>query len=427
MQRGKTGLWRNHDFNKLWAGQTVSTFGTMLTRIALPLTALLALDSTPLQQGLLQAVEGGPVLLAGLFAGVWVDRLRRRPVMIVADIARAVLLASIPVAAFVGSLTMLQLYLVAATAAIFTAFFDAAYPAYLPTLVGRENIIEGNARMTASASVAEMGGFGAAGALVQFLSGPLAVLVDAVTFLISAVSLGWIKAKEPPPQPKELRQSVIQEAKEGLRVVWRDRTLRALVACVTTIRFAGGAFGALYMLYAVRDLRLSPAVAGIVAGFGGLGSLGGSMLAKPALRRFGAKPVLIMGFGLGGAFQGLVPLAHGAPLRAIAFLLTAQIVGDGLMTIAWVNDVSLRQQLVPDRLLGRISATANVLGVLAMPVGALTGGIIGQVISPRASLAVSAMGFSLAALWVAVAPIRTPASDEHPLASFASSLEVEAK
>src|SRR6185369_4890042 len=178
------------------------------------------------------------------------------------------------------------------------------------------------------------GGFGAAGALVQFLSGPIAVLVDAVTFLISAISLGWIKTDEPPPKSKELRQSVIQEAKEGLRLVWNDRTLRALVACVTTIRFAGGAFGALYMLYAVRDLGLSPAVAGIIAGFGGLGSLGGSMLAKPALRRFGAKPVLIMGFGLGGAFQGLVPLAHGAPLRVIAFLLTAQIIGDGLMTIA---------------------------------------------------------------------------------------------
>jgi len=427
MPPGKRGLWRNHDFTKLWAGQTVSTFGTMLTRIALPLTALLTLDSTPLQQGLLQAVEGGPVLLAGLFAGVWVDRLRRRPVMIVADLARAAVLASIPVAAFVGSLTMLQLYLVAATAAVFTAFFDAAYPAYLPTLVGRENIVEGNARMTASASVAEMGGFGAAGALVQFLSGPIAVLVDAVTFLISAISLGWIKTNEPPPKSKELRQSVIQEAKEGLHLVLNDRTLRALVACVTTIRFAGGAFGALYMLYAVRDLGLSPAVAGIIAGFGGLGSLGGSMLAKPALRRFGAKPVLIMGFGLGGAFQGLVPLAHGAPLRVIAFLLTAQIIGDGLMTIAWVNDVSLRQQLVPDRFLGRISATANVLGVLAMPAGALTGGIIGQISTPRASLTVSAFCFSLAALWVAAAPIRTPAGDEHPLESFAAPLEVEAK
>lgn len=405
-----TGLWRHRDFTKFWAGQTVSIFGTMLTQVALPLTALLALNSSPLEQGFLQAVQAGPVLVTGLFAGVWVDRLRRRPVMIAADLARAVLLFSIPAAAFAGTLTMAQLYFVAAAAAMFTAFFDAAYPAYLPTLVGRENIVEGNAKLAASASVAEMGGFAAAGALVQFLSGPLAMLVDAVTFVVSAFSLAWIRTSESEPQPKELRESATREAIKGLRVVWRDPTLRALVACSTTIRLAGGTFGAMYMLFAVRDLGLSPTAAGVIAGCGGLGSLAGSVLAEPALRRLGAKTTLMVGFALGGAFQGLVPLAHGTPFRAGLFLLTAQIIGDGLMTMAFVNDVSLRQLLVPDRLLGRVSATANVLGVVAMPVGALAGGIIGQFASPRAALAAGVLGFSLAALWVAVTPIRTPAS-----------------
>jgi MFS family permease len=234
------------------------------------------------------------------------------------------------------------------------------------------------------------------------------MLVDAVTFVVSALSLGWIRTPEPPPQPKALRKSATREAVEGLRVVWRDRTLRALVACATTIRLAGGAFGAMYMLFAVRDLGLSPTAAGIIAGCGGLGSLAGSMLAEPALRRFGAKTTLIAGFALGGAFQGLVPLAHGTALRAGLFLLGAQIIGDGFMTIAFVNDVSLRQLLVPDRLLGRVSATANVLGVVAMPIGALAGGIIGQLASPRAALAAGALGFSLAALWMVTAPIRTP-------------------
>ena len=404
-----TGLWRHRDFTKLWAGQTVSIFGTMLTRIALPLTALLTLNSSPLQQGFLQAVEGGPVLLAGLFAGVWVDRLRRRPVMIGADLARAALLFSIPVAAFAGALTMAQLYIVAAAAAVFTAFFDAAYPAYLPTLVGRERIVEGNAKLAASASVAEMGGFAAAGALVQFLSGPVAMLVDAVTFVISAFSLAWIRKQESEPQPKELRESATREAIQGLSVVWRDPTLRALVASSTTIRFAGGAFGAMYMLFAVRDLGLSPTAAGVIAGCGGLGSLAGSLLAEPALRRLGAKSTLIVGFAVGGAFQGLVPLAHGTAFRAGLFLLIAQIFGDALMTMAFVNDLSLRQLLVPDRLLGRVSATANVLGVVAMPVGALGGGIIGQLFSPRAALAAGALGLSLAAVWVAASPIRSPA------------------
>jgi MFS family permease len=164
------------------------------------------------------------------------------------------------------------------------------------------------------------------------------------------------------------------------------------------------------MLFSVRDLGLSPTLAGIIAGCGGLGSLAGSILAGPALRRLGAKATLVVGFAVGGAFQGLVPLAHGTALRAALFLLTAQIIGDGLMTMAFVNDVSLRQQLVPDRLLGRVSATANVLGVMAMPVGALVGGIVGQFASPRAALAAAAVGFSLAALWVAAAPIRTPIS-----------------
>ena len=413
------GLLRQPDFRKLLAGQTVSVFGTMLTRIALPLTALLTLDSSPLEQGFLQAIQAAPVLVAGLFAGVWVDRLRRRPVMITADLARAVLLLSIPASAFAGALTMGQLYIVAAATAVFTTLFEAAYPAYLPTLVGRENVVEGNAKLAAGASVdldtvylaAEMAGFAAAGALVQFLSGPLAMLVDACTFIVSALSLKWIRKPEPEPQPRELRKSAIREVAEGLRVVWSDRTLRALVACSTTIRLAGGAFGAMYMLFAVRDLHLSPTAAGIIAGCGGLGSLAGSMLAEPALRRLGAKATLITGFALGGAFQGLVPLAHGTAFAAGLYLLGAQVIGDGLMTIAFVNDVSLRQALVPDRLLGRVSATANVLGVVAMPVGALAGGVIGQFASPRTALAAASLCFSLAALWVVVAPIRTPITE----------------
>jgi hypothetical protein len=302
-----------------------------------------------------------------------------------------------------------HLYLVAASTAVFTTLFDAAYPAYLPTVVGLENVVEGNAKLAAGASIAEMGGFAAAGALVQFLSGPLAVIVDAVTFIVSALSLKWIRTPEPKPRPRALRDSAIREATEGLIVVWRDPTLRALVACSTTMRLAGGAFGAMYMLFAVRDLGLSPTRAGIIAGCGGLGSLAGSMLAGPALRQLGAKATLVVGFALGGAFQGLVPLAHGTVFVAGLYLLGAQVIGDGLMTMAFVNDVSLRQSLVPDRLLGRVSATANVLGVAAMPVGAIAGGVIGQLASPRVALAAASICFSLAALWVVVAPISSPA------------------
>ncbi len=406
------GLWRQSDFVKLWAGQTVSVFGSMVTRIALPLTALLSLGAGPLQLGYLKAIEDGPMLVAGLLAGVWVDRTRRRHVMMAADVARAGLLASIPVAAATGRLTMAHLYGVAALAALCTTFFNAAYPAYLPTLVGRDQLVEGNSKLTGSAAVAEMGGFASAGVLVQVLGGPLAFLVDAWTFLVSALSLAWIRAPEPRLHSHVRQRRAIGEAADGLRAVWRDRSVRALVACSTTMSLAGGAFGALYMLFAVRTLGLSPAAAGVIAGCGGGGSLVGALLAAPARRRFGPKATLIAGFGLGGACQLLVPLAHGGPWAAGAYLVAAQVLGDGLMTVALVNDVSLRQALVDDAVLGRVSATANMLTVAAMPVGALAAGWIGQAASPRIALAAAALTFALAALWIVPAPLRSDASPE---------------
>jgi MFS family permease len=229
------------------------------------------------------------------------------------------------------------------------------------------------------------------------------MLVDAATFVVSALSLGLIRTPEPAPPAPEVRESAFREALAGAGAVWRDPTLRALVACSTTLRLAGGAFGAMYMIYAVRDLGLSPTAAGIIAGCGGFGSLLGAALAGRALDRFGAKTTLAGGFALGGLFQGLVPLAAGAPVTVAAMLVTAQVVGDGLMTIAYVNDVSLRQSIVPDELLGRVSATANLLAVGAMPVGALAGGLAGQLASPRMALGVASVGLVLSSLWIVFA------------------------
>jgi hypothetical protein len=404
MRQRPTSLWRHPGFVKLWAGQTVSMFGSMLTRIALPLTALLALGSSPLQQGYLQAAGAVPVLVAGLFAGAWVDRLRRRPVMIAADLARAALLLLVPAAAFAGRLAMWHLYGVAAMMAFCAAFFDAAYPAYLPTLVGRDRVVEGNAKLSGSAAVAEMSGFASAGLLVQYFSGPAALLFDAFSFVVSALSIAWIRAPEAPMPVGTARPGIRAEVADGLVLVWRDATLRALVACSATVAVAGGVFAAMYMLFAVRDLGLSPAAAGLIAACGGLGSLGGALGAGPALRRLGARTTLLLGFGLGGAFQCLVPLAHGTPFAAGLYLVVAQVAGDGLMTVALINDASLRQTLVSDRALGRVAAIANVLRVIALPVGALAGGIVGQLASPRAALAGGAVCFVLSAGWIAMAP-----------------------
>src|SRR5688572_16340168 len=204
-------LWRNTDFLKLWLGQTVSLAGTMVGGFALPLVAVLTLEATPLQLGLLRTFDVVPAILVGLFAGVWVDRLRRRPIMVWVDIGRAIVLLSIPVAALLGQLRMEQLYAVAVAVGVLTLLFDVAYRSYLPTLVSREALVEGNARISASNSVVEAAGFGVAGVLVQWLSAPIAILVDAASFLLSALSLRLIRHCEPPPAPPEERESALDE------------------------------------------------------------------------------------------------------------------------------------------------------------------------------------------------------------------------
>jgi predicted MFS family arabinose efflux permease len=399
-------LWRDPDFVRLWAGQTTSVFGSMLTRIALPLTALLALDSTALEQGYLQAAEALPALLAGAIGGAWIDRLRRRRVMIAADSFRALLIALVPLIAFTGGLAMWHLYAVAMLTAGATVLFESAYAAYLPGLVGREKVVGANAALNGSAAAAEMAGFSAAGSLVQIIGGPATLLVDSATFVVSAVSLGSVRRPDPVPVPPRTPTTLARDIVEGWRLVWHHATLRPLVACSTTMALAGGIFAAMYVLYAVRDLALSPAILGLVIACGGLGSLAGAVAAPRALRQLGARRVLLVGFGVGGACQCLVPLASGSPLAAAACLIAAQIFGDGFITAAAVNDASLRQQIVGDDMLGRVGGIAHALKVAALPVGALGGGIIGQVVGARAALAVAGLLFLAAPLWLVALPDR---------------------
>src|SRR5262249_23335746 len=197
------GLWSHHDFMRLWAGQTVSQLGSTVTREALPYTAILALGATPIQMGLLGAAGAAPLLLLGLLAGVWVDRLRRRPVMIAADLGRAVLLLSVPGAYLLGLLRIEQLYVVAALVGVLSVFFDVAYQAFLPSLVQREQIFEGNSKLGMSGSVAEIAGPPLGGTLVQLVGGPVTILLDALSFVFSARSLLRIRAPEPAPAAPE--------------------------------------------------------------------------------------------------------------------------------------------------------------------------------------------------------------------------------
>src|SRR5437868_10909625 len=245
-----SGLWRHSEFVKLWTGQTISLFGTEVSQLAIPLTAALVLNATPAQMGLLAALEYAPFLLLSLFAGVWVDRMYRRPVLIVADIGRALLLGSIPLSALLGLLRIEQLYVVGLMTGVLTVFFDVAYQSYLPVLVKREHLVEGNSKLEVSRSVAQIAGPGVAGALVQVITAPLAVLVDALSFVASVISLLLIRVREPAPVRHDGNAgSIWSELREGLDVVLGNPLLRSIAGCTGTSNLFGNGVMAVYVLY----------------------------------------------------------------------------------------------------------------------------------------------------------------------------------
>lgn len=399
MQR--TVLWQHADFLRLWLGQSVSQFGSQIGGMALELTAILVLGATPIQLGILSAARSAPVLAVGLLAGVWVDRVRRRPLLIAADLGRALLLASIPTAWLLGALSMAQIYGVAALVAILAIVFDIAHQALLPSLVSRRQLVEANSKLGMSESLAESVGPGLAGALVQAISAPLAILLDALSFLASALAVALIRTPEPAPVIES--RGMRQEIGEGLRAIGDDPRQRALLATTLTTAFFGGMIGALYSLFVLRALGLSPLVLGVVIGCGGIGAFSGAALAERVRARLRLGRVLVLSLALGGGFQLLMPLAGGD--WAVPMLIVAQILGDVGLSIFFIHERSLRQSLTPDRLLGRVNASREFLIALVLPVGALVGGLLGQTVGLRPTLALGVLGVTLACLWIVFSPL----------------------
>lgn len=415
-----TGLWRHPDFVKLWAGQTVSVFGSLITGFALPLVAILALDASALDVALLGMAELAPGLVAGLFAGVWVDRLRRRPIMIAADLGRALLLASVPAAWALGALGLGQLYLVAMLVSVLTVCFDVSYAAYLPSLVARDRLVEGNAKLEASNSVAEVAGFGIAGVLVQLLTAPVAILVDALTFLVSALSLSRIRTAEPGPRPEadgDEPATVVREIADGLRLVWGDRMLRALAGAAATREFFAHIFVAVLTLFLVEELELEPAVFGAVFGIGGISAFVGAIFVERWTRAWGLGRTMLGSLGLSILATFLIPLASG-PAPLAAGMLALEQATDGTGMAYQINSVSLRQAITPPRLLGRVNASMRVLEQGAMLLGLLVGGLLGERIGLRPTVFLGVLGMTLALPWIILSPI--PALREHPQPATAS-------
>jgi MFS family permease len=402
----RTSLWRHADFMKLWAGQTVSELGSVVTRTAVPLVALLVLGAGPFQMALLVVAGGLAVLLVGFFAGAWVDRLRRRPVLIVADALRAVLLFSIPAAYLAGILRLEQLYVVVFLEGCVGALFDAAYPAYVPSLIGLDRVVEGNSKLATSSSLAEIGGPGIGGGLVQLIGAPFAILVDAISYVVSAISIGFIRSPEPPRPPRAASAKIRLEIAEGLRLVRRHPILVPLTLRSVIAHVAGSFYGVLYTIYLIDDLHLSPLLLGIVISAGGVGALGGSFLAARVIERLGYGPALIW-MATGASLIGvLTPLAGGPLLVATLMVFLPQLIGDGLQTIEGVAELSLIQGVIPDRVLGRVNATLEVFSHgIAYPLGALAAAVIAGWIGVRGGIAIGWAGMAASIALLILSPL----------------------
>jgi MFS family permease len=399
-------LWRHREFLKFWAGSAISDVGSQVTVLAVPLIAALTLEATPWQMGLLSAAGSAPILLVGLFAGVWVDRVRRRPVMIATDLGRSALLLIIPLAAVTGALRIEILYAVLLLTGALTVLFDVANMSLLPSLVAPDRIVEGNTKLQSTSAVAQVAGPSVGGVLVNLMTAPFALLVDALSFLISAAFIARTRVAEATADTRDARAGVVGEITEGVRVVVGDRVLRALAgASATTILF-GRVFMAVYVLYMTRVLGLGAMGVGLVFATGGVGSFAGSIVAERLARRFGPGPAMIgaqVAFGLTGM---LVPLAVLVPSWALPMIVASEFAQWMAILVYYVNAISVRQAITPDRVLGRVNATMRFLAGGANPIGAVIGGALGGLIGVPLTLVVASFGMLLGFLWLLLSPVR---------------------
>jgi MFS family permease len=394
------------DFGRVWAALSVSLLGTEITALALPLLAALTLGASALEMGVLAAAGQVPFLLFSLPAGAWIDRLPRRPVLIATDVASSLLLVSVPLAVLFGGPNFPHLVVVAFGVGTMTVVSEVAHYAYVPSLVGRERLTESNSRLQVSYSAAAAAGPGLAGVLVQLLTAPVAVLADAVSFLISAALLRSIRRPEPPPERSDARLPMRRSIADGMRKLLGHPLLRAIIVASVPITFCTSGFLALYVLYASRELGLAPATIGLIFAAGGVGAISGAMLARRAVDRFGVGPAIIGGWVLAAAGALLVPLAAGPTVVVVVILALSKAFEGVTDTVANIHQWSLRQVVTPDHLAGRVTAGHRFAVYGAGAAGALAGGALGTALGLRPALFVCAVGALLSPLPAVFSPLR---------------------
>ena len=414
-QPAKSGLWQNRDFVAVFSASTISVFGSLITRTALPFAAILVLDAGAMEIAAIRSAEEIASLIVGLFAGAWVDRLRRRPIMIWADLGRAAILGSIPIAYLAGQLVIGHLLIVAFAAAVLSTFFNTADNAYLPTVVPRDRLVDANSALTAAGSIAEFSSFGIGGFLIKAFTAPIAIAIDAVSFVVSAILLLTIRRPEPPPNPVKDREPVLREIRDGMRIVARSPVLRALALSHGGTHILWGVFSTGYLLFAVDELQLDAATIGVIAALGGLGSLAGSTIAPRVARRLGIGRAILVGIVVFTFGNMLIPLAPAGwwlvtPLGMLAlgaaFLIAQQLIGDAGATVYEILEVSLVQASVENRVLGRVNATIATFTTLLTLAGTIGGGIIAELWGLRVAFAVGIAGAAVSFFIVWFSPVR---------------------
>ncbi|HEY5620743.1 MAG TPA: MFS transporter [Candidatus Bathyarchaeia archaeon] len=430
----RVSLWRHSNFLKLWTSETISSFGGQFSQVAMPFVAIPILHATSSELGILQAASTAPFLIFGLLVGVWADRHRRRPIMVVANIGRFILLGSIPVAFLAGRLSLPLLYLVSFLIGVLTVFFDVAYQAYLPSLVQRDQLVEANSKLEASRATATVAGPGIAGFVVGIVTAPFAIALDALSFLGSALSLSKIHQQEE-MTARTHNPSMLSEIREGLAVVFSDRRLRSIAGSTATSNFFSSAIAPVATLYLVDPelaasnlgLGLDSLVFGLIFAVGSVGGLIGALLAGRLAARVGVGyaiigSMLISGIGLFSFYLATPALAipllvvGGTALTLSVLVLMIGQFATFLSAVVYnINQVSLRQAIVPLRLQGRMNATMRFLVWGTLPFGALVGGILGVIIGIRPTILIMAVGGSLAFLWVLLSPVRSLKEIPEPL------------
>jgi MFS family permease len=398
------GLWRHADFLRLWSAQTISQFGTQITLLALPLAAILVLDASAFEVALLSAIEFAPFLLFALPAGVWVDRLRRKPILVVSDLARSGLLLSVPVAHAFDSLTIWQLYVVGFGTGIGTVFFDVAYQSYLPSLVERTGLVEGNSKLEVSRSAAQLAGPGLAGLLVGAVGAPYAILLDSISYVGSALLLVRIRREETVAE-RSGKPGMLHEILEGLRYLLGHRLWRPIAISIAIANFFNTLAFSIILVYFVRELELSAQAIGIVLAISNVGWLAGAVVASRISGRIGVGPTLVASSMLFGPGLVLVPAApHSMPIPLIVAGLILATFG-GVVFI--VTGLSFMQAVTPDHMLGRLNATRRFIVWGVIPLGAVAGGALASQIGLRETLWVGTIASTLCFLPLLLSPVRS--------------------